>query len=191
MAKSRDRILIVESDPVLADLIGRQALQSAGYQISVAVDAGSAIAKAIQWAPHLIITDMDLPGLNGKDLMVALTSQKIDTPIILIARKGQEGGPDSDVPAGRCRLPAGAGARGRGDCCRRARAAPGERAPRARAAFAAVAADQPGAANARARADHHHLGGQGGHLHHRLGHFDGKDPRRALCESRQPTWAGF
>ena len=91
MAKSRDRILIVESDPVLADLIGRQALQSAGYQTSVAVDAGSAIARAIQWAPHLIITDMDLPGLNGKDLMVALTSQKIDTPIILIARKGQEG----------------------------------------------------------------------------------------------------
>jgi len=91
MAKSRDRILIVENDPILADLVGRQALQSAGYQTSVATDAGSAIAKAIQWAPHLIITDMDLPGLNGKDLMVALTSQKIDTPIILIARKGQEG----------------------------------------------------------------------------------------------------
>jgi len=32
MAPVRDRILIVENDPVIADLIGRQALQSVGYQ---------------------------------------------------------------------------------------------------------------------------------------------------------------
>jgi signal transduction histidine kinase/FixJ family two-component response regulator len=90
MAKVRDRILVVENDPVLADLIARQALGAAGYQTAVAVDAGSAIAKAIQWAPDLIVTDMNLPGLSGKDLMVALTSQKINTPVILIAARGQE-----------------------------------------------------------------------------------------------------
>jgi K+-sensing histidine kinase KdpD len=90
MAPVRDRILIVESDPVIADLIGRQALQSVGYQVFMVGDATAAIAKALQWSPDLIITDINLPGLSGKDLMVALSSQGVTTPIILLAPKGQE-----------------------------------------------------------------------------------------------------
>lgn len=86
----RDRILIVESDPVVSDLIGRQALQSVGYQVQVATDASTAISKAIQWAPDLIMVDLNLPGLSGKDLLVALASQGIQTPLIIIARRGTE-----------------------------------------------------------------------------------------------------
>jgi DNA-binding response OmpR family regulator/signal transduction histidine kinase len=90
MANVRDRIMIVENDAVVADLIGRQALQSMGYQILVVGDATSAISKAIQWAPDLVITDINLPGLSGKDLMVALSSQGMNTPMILLAQRGQE-----------------------------------------------------------------------------------------------------
>lgn len=86
----RDRILIVESDPVISDLIGRQALQSVGYQVQVATDASSAISKAIQWIPDLIMIDLNLPGLSGKDLLVALASQGIQTPLIIIAQRGAE-----------------------------------------------------------------------------------------------------
>ena len=90
MAVVRDRILVVENDRVVADLIGRQALQSGGYQVSVAMEASSAIAKALQWQPDVIITNINLPGLSGKDLMVALSSQGVTTPLILIVPKGQE-----------------------------------------------------------------------------------------------------
>jgi len=90
MAVVRDRILVVENDRLVADLIGRQALQSGGYQVSVATDASSAMSKALQWVPDLIITNINLPGLSGKDLMVALTSQGVTTPLILIVPKGQE-----------------------------------------------------------------------------------------------------
>lgn len=90
MANSRDRILIVENDPVISDLVGRQALQGAGYQVAVVCDAGAAIAKALQWSPDLIITNLNLPGLSGKDLMVALVSQGIQTPVILLAERGME-----------------------------------------------------------------------------------------------------
>jgi signal transduction histidine kinase len=90
MSAVRDRILIVENDPVVADLIGRQALQSVGFQVFIVGDASTAISKALQWAPDLIISDTNLPGLSGKDLMVALTSQGISTPLILLAPKGQE-----------------------------------------------------------------------------------------------------
>lgn len=90
MANSRDRILIVESDPVVSDLIGRQALQASGYQVFVASDASTAISKALQWAPDLIITNLTLPGLSGKDLLVALASQGMSTPVIILAPRGAE-----------------------------------------------------------------------------------------------------
>ncbi len=86
----RDRILIVESDPVISDLIGRQALKAVGYQVQIATDATSAIARALQWSPDLILADLNLPGLSGKDLMVALASQGIQTPLIVIAQRGSE-----------------------------------------------------------------------------------------------------
>jgi signal transduction histidine kinase len=87
---ARDRILVVESDPVISDLIARQALQSTGYQTQVVGDANTAIARAIQLSPDVIIANLNLPGLSGKDLMVALTSQGIQTPIIVLTRKGNE-----------------------------------------------------------------------------------------------------
>jgi FixJ family two-component response regulator/signal transduction histidine kinase len=87
---SGDRVLIVEADPLITDLIGRQALHSVGYQVQIATDASSAIAKALQWAPDLILIDLHLPGLSGKDLMVALASQGIQAPLIVIAQRGAE-----------------------------------------------------------------------------------------------------
>ncbi len=87
---SGERILIVESDPDIADLIGRQALKPLGYQTFVAETAGDAIRIASQTPPDLILTSINLPGLSGKDLLAALNSQNIKSPSIVIAAKGQE-----------------------------------------------------------------------------------------------------
>lgn len=85
-----ERILIVESDPDIADLIGRQALKPLGYQVTVVGDAGSAIKLAVQTPPDLILANINLPGLSGKDLLAALGSQNVKSPVIVIAEKGQE-----------------------------------------------------------------------------------------------------
>lgn len=85
-----ERILVVESDPDVSDLISRQALQPLGYQVTVAADAGSAIRQALQLQPDVILAALNLQGLSGKDLLVAFSSQGISTPIIVLAEKGQE-----------------------------------------------------------------------------------------------------
>ena len=90
MASSGDRILLVENDPEISDLIGRQALRSVGYQVDVVSDASSAIKRSVQTPPDLIIANLNLPGLSAKDLLIALTSQGVSTPLLVIARKGQE-----------------------------------------------------------------------------------------------------
>jgi DNA-binding response OmpR family regulator len=85
-----ERILLVENDPDISDLIARQALQPLGYQVDIVTDAGSALKKALQDPPDLVIANLNLPGLSGKDLLVGLSSQGIHTPLLIIAEKGQE-----------------------------------------------------------------------------------------------------
>lgn len=90
MATQRERILLVEQDPEISDLIARQALQPLGYRVHMAKDAGDAINKAVQASPDVIIANMNLSGLSGKDLLVALSSQGVETPVIIIAEEGME-----------------------------------------------------------------------------------------------------
>ncbi|WKZ41354.1 MAG: response regulator [Anaerolineales bacterium] len=85
-----ERILIVENDPDIADLIGRQSLQPLGYQVTVVSDAASALKYAVQTPPDLILANINLPGLSGKDLLAAFSSQSVRSPVIVIAEKGQE-----------------------------------------------------------------------------------------------------
>jgi len=85
-----EQILIVESDPDIADLIARQSLQPLGYQVIVLSDPAAALKRAVQTPPQLIIANLNLRGLSGKDLLTALNSHGVQSPLIIIAEKGQE-----------------------------------------------------------------------------------------------------
>ena len=76
MKSIKDRILIVENNPEISDFLANQALASADYQVFQVADASSAINKAVQINPDLIISNLNLPGLSGKDLLVALTASE-------------------------------------------------------------------------------------------------------------------
>ena len=85
-----ERILVIESDPDVSDLIARQALKPLGYQVSVAADSSNAIRQAIQLQPDVVIVNLNMPGLSGKDILVAMTSQGITTPMIVLSEAGKE-----------------------------------------------------------------------------------------------------
>ena len=90
MVNSGERIVVVESNPDISDLISRQALHPLGYQVTVVKSASAVLQQALQTPPDLLIANLNLPGLNAKDLLVALSSQGIDVPLVVIAGKGQE-----------------------------------------------------------------------------------------------------
>ena len=90
MNSIKDRILIVESNPEISDFLAHQALATSNYQVFQVADASSAINKAIQINPDLIISNISLPGLSGKDLLIALSSHGITPPTIMLAPEGQE-----------------------------------------------------------------------------------------------------
>ncbi|HVF25825.1 MAG TPA: response regulator [Anaerolineales bacterium] len=90
MASTRDRILLVENDPQIIDVIAQQALRSVGYHVDVVEDSSAAIKSSLETPPDLIIVDLNIPGLSAKDMLVALTAQGVNTPLLVIASKGQE-----------------------------------------------------------------------------------------------------
>jgi len=90
MVNSGERIVVVESDPRISDLISRQALQPLGYQVTVVKSASALLQKTLQTPPDLLIANLNLPDLNARDLLVALSSQGIEVPLVVIAGKGQE-----------------------------------------------------------------------------------------------------
>ena len=90
MASTGDRILLVEDDPDISDLIARQTLVPVGYSVDVVPDSVAAIKQALLTPPDLIIANLNLAGLSAKDLLVAFAAQGINTPVLVVAGKGQE-----------------------------------------------------------------------------------------------------
>ena len=58
--------------------------------MATANEAGTAIQQAVSFSPDLIVASLMLPGLSGKDLLVALRSQGLDVPVLVTAEEGQE-----------------------------------------------------------------------------------------------------
>lgn len=90
MPSAGDRILLIEDDPKISDLIARQTLIPVGYYVDVVADSSAAIRQALVTPPDLIIADLNLPGLSAKDMLVAFAAQGITTPVMIIASQGQE-----------------------------------------------------------------------------------------------------
>jgi len=86
----RERILIVDEDQEILDMLAEDVLKPLGYHLAKANDGIQAIEGAIKFAPDLIIASLTLPGLSGKDMLVALRSQGIQVPILVTAPEGKE-----------------------------------------------------------------------------------------------------
>lgn len=91
MVRRFDIILVIDPDPSLLADLAEGVLEATGqYQVLTASDGAEGLSVAVSQAPDLIITELALPGLSGKDLMVALNSQGFDAPIIVTTSEGDE-----------------------------------------------------------------------------------------------------
>lgn len=80
----KPKILIVEDEPIIAmDIKGR--LQRLGYKVSAIADSGnSAIADAHQFAPDLILMDIQLEGdMNGIQAAIYIR-QQFNIPVVFL-----------------------------------------------------------------------------------------------------------
>lgn len=75
-------ILIVEDEPKIAKL-ARDYLEKNGFRVLVAADGLSGLAMARHEKPDLVLLDLLLPGMDGRDVCRALRAES-DVPIIML-----------------------------------------------------------------------------------------------------------
>lgn len=84
MSVNSAHILVVDDDPDVALLVKLLLERRGGYSVDVANDGSSALAAAAQNLPDLVITDIEMPELNGLDLVKALRLRLPDVPVIVM-----------------------------------------------------------------------------------------------------------
>jgi DNA-binding NtrC family response regulator len=85
----KDRILIVE-DEDNARKGYEQLLQRWGYDVVGVASAEEALARFNTFQPDTLIADVELPGMNGLDLLKQLGEELKNVPAIIITGKGSE-----------------------------------------------------------------------------------------------------
>ncbi len=83
MKTRRDRILVVDDEQDARELIAA-VLAQAGYQAEVAGDGFEAVSKLEGLKPDLVLSDVQMPGMLGPDLIQHVRKALGDIPVILI-----------------------------------------------------------------------------------------------------------
>jgi CheY-like chemotaxis protein len=78
-------VLVVDDNPAVVDTIAAM-LEQVGVEVGPCVDPRDAIAiiREDPAAWDLVITDYDMPGINGAGLAKALRKHRADLPILLL-----------------------------------------------------------------------------------------------------------
>jgi DNA-binding response OmpR family regulator len=83
-APSRRRILVVDDDPrsraAVADLLAEE-----GYDATVAADGEEATGLLASWHPDLVVTDLEMPRLDGRGLLKRVRRLQPGTPVIVLS----------------------------------------------------------------------------------------------------------
>ena len=90
----QELILVVDDEPKVSRL-ARDYLEKNGFRVQVAADGPTALAVARREHPDLIVLDLMLPGLDGREVCRILRRES-DVPIIMLTALAEE----SDQVAG-------------------------------------------------------------------------------------------
>jgi DNA-binding response OmpR family regulator len=83
-----EKILIVEDDPSLLDTLS-YTFENEGYDVETAEDGLEAVDLARDSDPDLIILDIMLPGIDGREV-TRILRQEMTTPILMLTARDDE-----------------------------------------------------------------------------------------------------
>lgn len=78
------RILIVDDERRIADT-SALILQAQGYETAAAYDGDSGLARCREFHPHLVLTDVVMPGMSGIEMAIAIRQEFPGCAILLIS----------------------------------------------------------------------------------------------------------
>jgi len=86
VAGGRETVLIAEDDPAVRKIVG-EVLTQKGYRVLRAPDGPAAleISRAEPGKIHLLVTDLVMPGMTGRELAEALVAERPGLPVLYMS----------------------------------------------------------------------------------------------------------
>ena len=81
--ESRPRVLLVDDETAITDRLG-PFLSRAGFEVKIAMDGVIALEEVTSYLPNLIVLDVLMPRMDGREVLRQLRNQDNWTPVILL-----------------------------------------------------------------------------------------------------------
>jgi len=78
------RVLIADDEPHVRELL-RDFLAREGYEVTTVGTGDEALDAVPTFQPDVLLVDMLMPGLSGRDVLVSLRQTGVTVPVILIS----------------------------------------------------------------------------------------------------------
>jgi CheY-like chemotaxis protein len=86
VAKQR-HVLIVDDSPVVTEMIS-ELLTTSGLSVQVATDGVAALAAIEQRTPDLVLSDVDMPRMDGITLLKEIRQRTQTLPVVMLTTRG-------------------------------------------------------------------------------------------------------
>lgn len=83
------RVLLIDDDTALLDVLAL-AFEDAQHEVITAGDGAEGLAKVESQRPHAIVSDVNMPGIDGFSLCKRLREQGNATPLVLLTSRDGE-----------------------------------------------------------------------------------------------------
>ena len=83
------RILLIDDDDALLDVLA-MSFEDAGHEVLTAPDGTQGLARIQAEAPELVVTDVNMPGIDGFTLCRRLREGGVQIPLILLTSRDSE-----------------------------------------------------------------------------------------------------
>lgn len=85
---TRQRVLVVDDEPQIQRFL-KPSLAAAGYDVVTAADGAEALRAAATLAPDVVLLDLGLPDMDGKDVISQLRTWS-QVPIVVLSARDRE-----------------------------------------------------------------------------------------------------
>lgn len=82
------RLLIVEDEKQMCDAVARS-LYAAGYEVDTCYDGAEALECILAENYDLIVLDLNLPGMDGMEILKELRQRNEETKVLILSARGQ------------------------------------------------------------------------------------------------------
>lgn len=81
------KVLLVDDDPQLRQLLGDR-LEASGYHVIFAANGREGVEKVQQEKPEIVLLDLEMPEMNGMDVLTEIRRFNTVLPVIMLTAYG-------------------------------------------------------------------------------------------------------